>query len=234
MATTTPSQPAPSEARDWAQADQHGVAMHDIGWNGYMTMLRLRGEQSIPRMIYLDGTVWLMSPSYSHEFLAERLGAFVHEILIGLKIPYKRTAGTTIRRKSKRGGVEPDKSYYLANAARIQGKKELNLSHDPPPDLAVEAINTHAADAAVEVYRRLGVPEVWVCDGSALKLLILHPNGRYVPSENSLAFPFLAADEILDWVARPETDFDTDWDTAVRDWVRDVLAPRIHPAEGGA
>jgi hypothetical protein len=33
------------------------VELHHIDWNGYSTLLRLRGERSSPRMIYLDGTL---------------------------------------------------------------------------------------------------------------------------------------------------------------------------------
>ena len=65
-----------------AEGDQC-VAIRDIGWKGYCTLLRLRGERSMPRMVYLDGTVWLMSPSFPHERLKTRLGHFVTEVVVG-------------------------------------------------------------------------------------------------------------------------------------------------------
>jgi hypothetical protein len=71
--------------------DRH-VAFHDVGWKGYNTLLRLRGEQSWPRMIYLDGTVWLMSPTFPHERLKTRLGEFVTEVVVGLRIPFLSAA----------------------------------------------------------------------------------------------------------------------------------------------
>src|SRR6516165_3500982 len=77
-----------------------------IGWKGYCTLLRLRGARSMPRMIYLDGTVWLMSPAFPHERLSVRLGLFVMEVVVGLNIPCIPARSTTFRRRAKKGGVE--------------------------------------------------------------------------------------------------------------------------------
>src|SRR6185312_16014107 len=147
-------------------------------------------------MIYLDGTVWLMSPTFPHERLKVRLGLFVTEVVVGLDIPSIAAASTTIRRRAKEAGVGGDQTYYLANEARIRGKDRIDLRSDPPPDLAIEAVSTRAADEAVEVYRRIRVPEVWICDGAELVILVLQPNGKYSASTTSAAFPFLTADEI--------------------------------------
>ena len=82
-----------------------------------------------------------------------------------------------------------DQTYYLANEERIRGKDKISLKTDPPPDLAIEAVYSHEADAAVEVYRRFKVPEVWVCDEAELVILVLQSNGRYVESATSATFP---------------------------------------------
>jgi Uma2 family endonuclease len=211
------------------RALDHGdqvVAMRGIGWEGYSTMLEVRGERRSPRMIFLDEDIWLMSPSYSHERLKERLGLFVMEVVVGLKIPCVMSGQTTFRRHSKRGGVEGDQTYYLANAAGVRGKTVIDLGVDPPPDLAIEAVTTHDPSEAVEIYRRLGVPEVWVCDATELRILILATDGRYAESETSLAFPFLSATDIADWALRSLLSCDTDWATQLRQWVAETLPAR--------
>jgi Uma2 family endonuclease len=218
MATTIPN-------RSTTIPGDQCVEMREIDWKGYVTMLRLRGERPIPRMIYLDGSLFLVSPSFPHERLAERLGIFVIEVVVGLDIPCVPAGGTTFRRRKKRGGVEGDKTFYLANEARVRGKEKIDLRTDPPPDLAIEAVYTHAA-AAVEVYRRLGVSEVWLCDEEGLHILVLRANGRYAESEASAAFPFLTEGEIFSWVGRPQSVSETEWVKEVRRWVRDTLAPR--------
>ena len=206
--------------------DDQCVVLRDIGWKGYSTLLRVRGERSVPRMVYLDGSVFLVSPSFSHERLKELLGHFVMVLVEELDIPCIAAGSTTYRRRKRRGGVEGDQTYYFANLDRIRGKKKLNLRVDPPPDLAIEAVATHDADEAVEVYRRFRVPEVWICDESQLTILRLQQNGQYSPADQSLAFPALTAAEIHSWVTRTQDASDTAWIKDLRRWVADVLAPR--------
>jgi Uma2 family endonuclease len=213
--------------RDTGTEGDQCVVMRGIGWDGYTKVLRARGERSIPRMVYLDGDLYLMSPAYEHEDLAEALGIFVHEVVTSLGIKHARMGTTTFRRKKNSGGAQGDKAYYLTNAPRIRGKKKLNLRTDPPPDLVIEAVNTHKADAAVEVWRRFGVPEIWVEDGEALTILALQPNGQYAQVTSSIAFPFISAAEIHDWVTRPRPDQDTKWSLDLREWIAESLAPRL-------
>ncbi|MGP0065881.1 MAG: Uma2 family endonuclease [Isosphaeraceae bacterium] len=209
------------------------VALRDVGWKGYLTLLRLRGERPTPRMVYLDGTVWLMSPTFPHERLKTRLDQFVTEVLVCLRIPYIPTASTTFRRQAKRGGIEGDQTYYIANEGRIRGKDRIHLRTDPPPDLAIEAVHSHDARQAIEVYRRFRVPEVWICDETELVILVLHPNGQYARSPTSATFPFLSAAEAYDWMRRPQTESELEWVDAMRRWVRRTLKPRVRrPAKG--
>ena len=209
------------------------VVMHNVGWNGYLHVLRACGEKGRPIIVYLDGDVSLMSPAYPHEFLKKRLGELVVEVTVGLDIPCTPAGETTFRRRAKNAGAQPDESFYLAHESLIRGKgrENLHLRRDPPPDLVIEAVNTHEADAAVEVWRRFRVPEVWVCDVDSLQILALQRTRQYVEVAQSVSFPFLTAAEILEWASRPQTGSETDWIKALRAWVRDVLAPR---ARGGA
>jgi Uma2 family endonuclease len=214
---------APIRARQ-AKGDQCVVLRH-IDWKGYRALLRLRGARCIPRMVYLDGNLYLMSPSFSHEHLKERLGLFVMVLAEELDVPCVAAGSTTLRSRSKRGGVEGDQSYYFANLARVHGKKNINLRIDPPPDLAIEAFAAHGADEAIEVYRRFRVPELWICSKDWLKVLVLQPNGQYVSTETSLAFPVLSAREIHEWVVQSQDD-DIAWIKELRRWVVQQVVPR--------
>ena len=187
-ATTIPIEPRMPKATS-ASCSGHRL-------EGVFTILRLRGERRVPRMIYLDGSLLLVSPSYTHECLKERLGLFVMEVVVGLDIPCISPGSTTFRRRTKRGGVEGDETYYLANAGSNPRQEGDRPATDPPPDLAIEAVDTHDADEAVEVYRRFGVPEVWVCDQDQLTILVLQQDGRYAASESEPGLPVLTAAEI--------------------------------------
>ena len=50
----------------------------------------------------------------------------------------------------------------------------------------------------------------------------------------SLAFPFITAEEIGEWIHRPQNVSETEWLDEFHDWVRDVLVPRIRRPEAGA
>ena len=131
-----------------------------------------------------------------------------------------------------RRGVERDKSYYFANEGRVRGKKQIDLRIDPPPDLVIEAVYTHDATASIEVWRRFGVPEVWVCDAAGLRILLRQAKGRYAESESSLIYPFVTKAEIFEWVTRSPATPELEWRRELRQWVQDVLVPRVR-GQGG-
>src|SRR5579859_1554496 len=130
MATITTTEPATAPAPELAEGDSC-VAMYDVDWKGYCSLLRVRGEGSRPRIIYLDGSALLVSPSFPHEGLAWHLGQFVSTLVLKLRIPCIPARQTTFRLRKKRGGVEPDESYYLASAAMVRGKTRFDLKTDP-------------------------------------------------------------------------------------------------------
>lgn len=210
------------------------VVLRDVEWEDYETLLRVRGDRSVPRMVYLDGSLFLMSPSFPHEHIEARFGSLVTILVMELRVPYTPSGATTFRRRAKKGGVEPDLSYYFANQASIRGKPDIDLGADPPPDLVIEVVWTHKADASVEVHRRFGVPEVWVWERDRLRMLHLDSSGEYVPADHSLAFPALRLGEIESWISKPVEDNEMTWLIEFQDWVRRVLAPRRREGETGA
>ena len=222
-ATLGPTTKAPKKSEI---AGDQAVFMRQIGWAGYSSILEIMGDRGIPKLIYLDGDLWLMSPSQPHEYMKSRLGAFIMEVVVGLDIPCIPTSATTFRREKDQAGVEADESYYLANVALIRDKKQVDLRVDPPPDLAIEVVYSHPASQALEVHRRLGVPEVWVCDEDELVIWVLKSDGSYARSSASMAFPFLTPAEVHDWIQRPQDDSETRWIKDVRRWAAETLPAR--------
>lgn len=217
--------------RDDARLDGDQVmVLPQVGWDGYEKLLSLPATGSGPRMLYLDGNVILMAPSHIHEIWVDRLGTFVRELVVGLNIPCIPTRETIFRRASDEAGVQPDDSFYFANRGSIVAKRRqgrIDLQVDPPPDLVIEFVHTHDADDAVEILRRLGVPEVWVGDETRLQFLVRDESGQYQESARSLVFPFLTAAEVFAWVARTDLEELPDWARTLRLWIAEVIAPRI-------
>jgi Uma2 family endonuclease len=92
-------------------------------------------------------------------------------------------------------GIEPDECFYIQNHQVMVGKERIDLSVDPPPDLAIEVDVT--SKTQMEGYISLGVPELWLCDRGELKIYTLQ-SGQYQSVSTSPTFPGLP---ILDLVA---------------------------------
>lgn len=205
------------------------IVLRDVGWKGYNTVLKLRGERPRPRIVYLDGSLYFTTTSLPHERFKELLGLLVVTVAQELRISYFQTGSATFRRKAKRGGLEGDKTYYFANAARVRDKKGIDLKVDPAPDLAIEIVHTNPVRASLEVYRRLGVPEVWACEDDGLRILLLQANGTYGESQTSKVFPFLTAAEIFTKITSPNANNDLEWLDELQRWVRGDVATRPRP-----
>ena len=129
----------------------------------------------------------------------------------------------TFGRQGRRGGVEADTSFYVARVPEVAGRL-VDPATDPPPNLVIEAVHTHPVGKSHRTNLRPEVPEVWVYRRRKDRILAFR-GGRYVEVDRSLAFPFLAVEEVRDWVDRPITT-DLQWRRPLRDWNRAVLASR--------
>lgn len=159
-------------------ADQR-VVMHGVPWARFEALLRTRGEEPVPRMAYLDGELELMSPSKHHERIRSVIGrlAETYAIDAGLEImPY---GSWTLKRRRSEAGVEPDECYIVGED---QDKS--------CPDLAIEVVWTSGGLDKLEIYRRLGVGEVWTWLDGRIQVHVLR-RGRYHRALRSSLFPEL-------------------------------------------
>ena len=83
----------------------------------------------------------------------------------------------TLRNALTERGIEPDECYAVGAAKES-------------PDLAVEVIWTHGGLDKLEVYRGLGVREVWIWTKEALKAYELRGNA-YIEIPQSVVIPSL-------------------------------------------
>jgi Uma2 family endonuclease len=181
------------------------------------------------RMIYCDGRLTLLTESRKHGWYGERLGQLVIALAEGLKIPWEDAATATYRKKAKKGGVQGNKTFYLADHAKLmRGSKNIDLKTQPPPDLAIEVEVSHSADDAVVVWGRLGVPEVWRFDPIAgeFGFWLRRSDGTYAAEERGLASPMLTAADILEQMKRADRVGADIWHVGLGAWVRKVILPR--------
>ncbi|MGB5596731.1 MAG: Uma2 family endonuclease [Crocosphaera sp.] len=164
-------------------------------WEDYQRLLDLRQDQTHPKLYFNSKTqeIRLMSPLPSHGNRVDTLSDLVKIILgrkekdwqcfdpITLKIPYQ-------------AGLEPDTCFYIDNRQAILGKDRIDLTIDPPPDLAIEVDFTSITD--VEAYQCLKIPELWIYRQESLKIYLLQGDS-YQDSEKSRLFPDINIKKIL-------------------------------------
>ena len=120
-------------------------------------------------------------------------------------------------------GVEPDDSFYIQNHAQMIAKERIDLTVDPPPDLAIEVDVT--SKTQLDTYEALRVPELWRYENGKLQINILQ-DAKYIESEISSTFPNLPiVEEIPRFVEQSRTLGRSPTLRAFRQWVRKQINP---------
>ncbi|WP_346427037.1 Uma2 family endonuclease [Leptolyngbya sp. BC1307] len=171
------------------------VDLEGIGWSEFEAILAELGESRSTRIAYNNNTLTIVAPLFRHEKSKVALGDIVKVLLDEQNIDYDSSASTTLKRQDRGKGVEPDDSFYIQNYERVLNKDRIDLTVDPPPDLAIEVNLTSKTQA--NLYAALGVPELWRYDQDCLRIDVLQA-GRYVQVEESPTFPGWPIVELAD------------------------------------
>jgi Uma2 family endonuclease len=133
-------------------------------WQDYERLLAMRGEGSVPRMTYLEGVVELMSPSRFHETDKTRFARLLETWSEFAGVPLEGYGSWTLKDEKQDRGAEPDECYMVRRMA---------VDDDDRPDIAIEVIWTRGGIDKLEVYRKLGVREVWFYERGSLRFFAL-------------------------------------------------------------
>src|SRR5256885_12262024 len=162
-----------------------GLILSNISWETYELLLQDVERQNL-RLTYDDGRLSIVSPLSKHENAKKLIAGMVEQLALELNIPMRRLGSTTWKRKDRRKGLEADECYYVQHELQVRGRHDIDLTRDPPPDLAIEVEITHHPLDRPSVYAALGVPEIWRYDGLHLTAHVLD-QGQYRPVGRSLA-----------------------------------------------
>ncbi len=129
----------------------------------------------------------------------------------------------TCEREDHDAALEPDDSFYLENERVIRAKEEIDLSVDPPPDLAVEVDLTRSPRSRMDIYAALGIPEVWRFDGEALRIHQRSVDGQYTVVDHSPHFPFVIGVDIVRFLEQRTQVGVNELEDSFREWVREQI-----------
>jgi len=194
------------------------VVLKSISWQTYQAMLADMGDHRSSRLTYDEGMLEIKMPSKLHEIINRLLELIITALVEELGLSIKGYGSTTLDREDLQKGVEPDSCFYIQNADRLQGL-DPELPEDLPPDLAVEVNITSSSTRRMEIYKRLGVPEIWRYTKQGITISRLE-NGEYVECQFSPTFPMISAKTLTLVLQQRQTTDDIGVIRSVRAWLR--------------
>jgi Uma2 family endonuclease len=113
-------------------------------------LLATLGDYPGLRLIDLEGTLEIFTPSREHEMITKVLARLLERYTEEVDIPLHSYGSTTFRQEAKARGLEPDECYCVG------ALKEL-------PDFALEVNLTSGGVDKLAVYQGLNIPEglIW-------------------------------------------------------------------------
>lgn len=195
------------------------LTLHDVSWDDYEELLESLGDASGQRISYNEGTLQIMTLSQKHEKYSRLIERIVSLLSLSLRIRILSYGSTTMKKKRRQKGVEPDACFYVQNATLVGTKDEIDFNVDPPPDVVVEVDLHHESISKFPIYTGLGVPEIWRYDGKALTMHHLR-EGQYVASEASQSLPVLTSAVLTEFLARSPKQDQYDILLAFEEWLK--------------
>ncbi|HEY8943448.1 MAG TPA: Uma2 family endonuclease [Polyangiaceae bacterium] len=167
-----------------ASQEEQRILLANVPWATYV-VLRDTVDSPRYRMTYLEGWLEIMSPSRTHEVSKTQIARLLELFCLERDIPLYGYGSTTFRKEESERGLEPDECYCRGEDRSI-------------PDIALEVVVTTPSLDKLEVYRGLGVREVWMFRNGAFQVFALREE-RYVAIESSEVFPEVELQRIAEY-----------------------------------
>jgi Uma2 family endonuclease len=168
------------------------VVRRDVSWAAFEKFLAAKGDDSVPRIAYLDGVLELMTPSKGHEKHRSWVSRLVETYAIVRGVELSAFGSWLLKDELKRAGAEPDECYVL-------GPDDDTIER---PNFVIEVQWSRPATNKLEIYKRLGVPEVWFWKKpNAIAVHVLR-RGRWRVFERSPSLPDLDLELMCSFLGR--------------------------------
>ncbi len=148
----------------------------DVTWKQLETIEASFQDIGGVRFTYLDGILEIMTISPEHEETKKTIGLLLEAYMREKGIRFYARGAPTLGSEEKKARKEPDESYNLETKKAI-------------PDLVIEVVFTSGGIDKLQLYKRIGVPEVWFWEDGLLK--VYHLREEYESLERSELLPDL-------------------------------------------
>ena len=197
------------------------LLLQDISWSDFESILEDLGEHRSSRISYSNGVMEIMVPLLEHGKHKEVIGDLVKILLEKLEIDFEGLGSTTFKNVPMAQAVEADTCFYIKNYRAVIGKDRLDLTIDPPPDLAIEIDITNRT--RLDNYLLLKVPELWRYSRTGLQIYLLQGDS-YTESLTSPNFPNIPIVELIEtYVKQARIEGRSKAIRALRAWIEQNL-----------
>ena len=165
------------------RVEDQRVTLCDVSWADFELILHIRGDRAGVRLAYLNGVLELMSPSVDHEGIKTTIGRLLEAYAEERGLPLNGFGSWTLKKAIRARALEPDECYSLTPG------------RPTTPDLAIEVLWTSGGIDRLEVYRGLGIGEVWFWRDDVIEVHVL-AGGACERRERSALLPDLDLAEL--------------------------------------
>ncbi len=135
MSATTASQ----DLDDVIRRALHGehLQVSGLDWLSYQKIMEATNGLRV-RFTYDQGSLEFMPTSALHALYSRLLCHLITILAEELKRPLRLGGDLTFERADLDRGLSPDECFWFANAHKVSGKRKIDFTKDPPPDVTVE------------------------------------------------------------------------------------------------
>ncbi len=168
------------------------VVLYGVEWKTYCALRELFDAPGV-RLTYLKGALEIMSPSRRHEGYKTRVARLIELFALESDVPLLGYGSTTFRQALEERGLEPDECYVVGR----------DLGDDDYPDIALEIVISSGGINKLDIYRGLGVREVWYWREGRFQIYRLGASGYELHPDSSL-LPGLDFEELARFTDQPD------------------------------
>ncbi|TYQ26018.1 Uma2 family endonuclease [Pseudanabaena sp. UWO311] len=170
--------------------EQH-LIISNVTWEQYSTLVNIyTDEYPSLHMTYLNGVLEIMTTSNEHERLKKIFARLLEMYFVERQIDLNGYGQTTFRQELVQRGLEPDECYCFGELKEV-------------PDIAIEIVISSGGIDKLEVYRGLGILEVWFWYAKQQQWKLYRLRTELDESQNESRYENIPRSEFL-----PELDFD--------------------------
>jgi Uma2 family endonuclease len=197
------------------------IELEGVSWREFEAILAELGESRNTRIAYSQGVLEIVAPLPEHEQAKGVLADLLKALLDEMNMDWESLGSTTFKREEMQAGIEPDDCFYIQNHSLMIGRDRIDLTVDPPPDLAIEVDVT--SKTQLSAYEALRVPEIWRWQKRKLQISLLQ-DGKYVESDHSPTFPnFPVSEGIAQFYEMSRTVGTRPALKAFRQWIKERI-----------